>query len=292
MTKIRLTCNWCDDSALYERFKRCYISKYNSDSNIIFTDSSEYDWLVIINHPQYPINFPKERTIGVIMEPTWTTHYQLKYILEKYCKHIISHKKETNSQYIFYPGLLPYHFDYNAGENLDYYIENTFSKNKKCSMVVSYSETTPHPSCIYKQRTNFAKLILESDLDIDIYGNGWENSGIKDSRIKGQIKNKKDALLDYNFSIAIENCVEENYFTEKITDCILTNTASIYFGCPNIKKYITNNVFALSHLNDLNELKQILTSNSTLLNYNKKEHAQKYNLYTAIKQYIIKTNNI
>lgn len=286
MNKVKLTCNWCEDNVLFERFNRCYISKYNRDPDIEFTNSLEWDWLVIINHPRNHIIFPKEKTIGVIMEPSWTGHYQLRYLLENYCNHIISHKKELNSKYIFYPGLLPYHFDYNEGNNLDYYIDNTFLKQKKCSMVVSYSETNSHPSCIYKQRTDFAKQILQTDLDIDIYGNGWENSGITDSRLKGQINNKKDALLDYKFSIAIENCVEENYFTEKITDCLLTNTTPIYYGCPNIEKYITNGAYKLSHLNNLDELKDILYKDTALTYPNKKVHAEKYNLYTAIKQYI------
>lgn len=291
MNKVKLTCNWCEDNILFERFKRCYISKYNNDPEVEFTNSSKYDWLVIINHPRGHINFPKEKTIGVIMEPSWTGHYQLKYLLENYCNHIISHKKELNSKYIFYPGLLPYHFDYNEGENLDYYIENTFPKRKKCSIIVSYSENNPHSNCIYKQRTDFAKQILQTNLDIDVYGNGWENSGITDPRLKGQINNKKNALLDYKFSIAIENCVEENYFTEKITDCLLTDTVPIYYGCPNIEKYITNTVHKLSHLNNLNELTDILNKDEIVPSYDKTIHAKKYNLYTAIKQYI-KTINV
>lgn len=288
MIKIKLTCSWCDDNVLYERFKRCYISEYNFDPDIQFTNSSEYDWLVIINHPQYHINFPKEKTIGIIMEPSWSGHYQMRYLLEKYCKYILSHKKEETSQYIFYPGLLPYHFDYHDGENLDYYINTTFTKTKKCSMIVSYNDINTHPACIYKQRTNFAKLILQTDLDIDIYGNGWENSGITDQRIKGTIKNKKEGLLDYKFSIGIENCVEENYFTEKITDCILSNTIPIYYGCPNIKQYISD-IQELTNLDNTEQLIQILNSDSdkTISNFNKKQHATKFNLYSALKKYIL-----
>ena len=280
--KVRLTCNWCSDEALYERFQRCYVSSLNS-SNIQFTASEEYDWLVIINHPSRHIEFPKEKTIGIIMEPSWTGHYNMRHILETYCNHILSHKKETSSQYIFYPGLLPYHFDYNEGENIDYYINSYFNKTKKCSMIVSYNETIPHPECLYKQRTDFAKLILQSDLDIDIYGNNWDTSGINDQRIKGPILNKKDALLDYEFSIAIENSVETNYFTEKITDCVLTDTTPIYYGCENISQFIDSS-YNLSNLSNIIELQTFLQCKPKP--QNKQILATKYNLYNAIEKYI------
>jgi hypothetical protein len=288
MVNVKLTCSWCDDETLYKRFKRCYLSEYNFDTNIQFTNSNKFDWLVVINHPRYHINFPKEKTIGVIMEPSWTKHYELKYTLEQSCKHILSHKKESSSQYIYYPGLLPYHMDYNGGKNLDYYINTTFKKTKKCSMVVSYNQSNPHDDCIYVKRTNFAKQILNTDLDIDIYGNEWENSGIKDSRIKGQVSNKKDALIDYEFSIAIENCLERDYFTEKITDCILTDATPIYYGCPDIEQFF-NSQYVLSNLNDTSELIKILRQSNS--KQTKKLLATKFNLYVAICKYIKQNAN-
>jgi hypothetical protein len=284
MIRVKLTCSWCDDETLYKRFKRCYISKHNINPDIVFTDSANYDWLVIINHPRYHITFPKQKTLGVIMEPSWTEHYKLRYLLENYCQHILCHKKQQNSQYIYYPGLLPYHLDYSQGENLDYYLNQTFTKTKKCSMVVSYNEINPHRDCLYVQRTNFAKQILQTDLNIDIYGNNWDNSGINDQRIKGQILNKKDALIDYEFSIAIENCIEEGYFTEKITDCILTDTTPIYYGCMEIQKHFSS-LYALSTLQNITELKSIL--NKPLLKQKKEILATKFNLYTAICKYIL-----
>jgi hypothetical protein len=282
--KVKLTCNWCSDEALYERFTRCYVSEHNFNSDIQFTNSNTYDWLVIINAPRYKINFPKEKTLGVIMEPTWSPAHQMRPTLEYYCNHILFHKKTDNSQYIFHPGLLPYHFDYEVGNNLDYYINTKFlSKTKKCSMVVTYNDNNIHPECLYKQRVNFAKLILKTNLDVDIYGTGWDTCGILDQRIKGQLINKKNGLLDYEFSIAIENCVEQGFFTEKISDCILTDSTPIYFGCPDIDLYL-NNICKLTHLNDTTELASIL--NTKPLEQHKTIFATKYNLYSAITKYI------
>mmetsp|Transcript_3280 Transcript_3280/g.6506 ORF Transcript_3280/g.6506 Transcript_3280/m.6506 type:complete len:447 (-) Transcript_3280:263-1603(-) len=44
-------------------------------------------------------------------------------------------------------------------------------------------------------------------------------------------------LFDVQFHIAIENIVQDDYFTEKILDCFLTCTVPVYVGCPNIGKY-------------------------------------------------------
>ena len=287
MKKIRLTCSWCDDKTLYERFTRVYLSKYNYNKSFQFTIENNFDYLVIINGPTYNINFPKEKTLGIIMEPYNSPTVKLyKPYLEQLCKHILWHYEVDQPQYIFYPGLLPYHMDYNEGKPLDYYIDSAFKKTKLCSFIVSYNENNSFPNSIYKQRVNFAKQILNTNLDIDIYGNNWEQANIKDSRIKGTLKNKKDGLIDYKFSIAIENCIEEGYFTEKITDCILTNTFPIYYGCPGIEKYF-NNVYKLPNLDDIISLQEILALNNNYIS-NKKIMSEKYNLFTAITKYFTK----
>ena len=50
-------------------------------------------------------------------------------------------------------------------------------------------------------------------------------------------------LEKYKYSIAIENCCKENYFSEKFTDCILSWTIPIYYGCPNIDKYFSKDCY-------------------------------------------------
>lgn len=41
----------------------------------------------------------------------------------------------------------------------------------------------------------------------------------------------------FQFSIVIECSKQNNYFTEKLIDCLLTKTIPIYWGCPNIGHY-------------------------------------------------------
>ena len=291
--KIKLTCNWCDDQSLYERFKRVYISELNFHPDFTFTNSNDYDFLVVINYPHYEINFPKERTLGVIMEPTWRPEFTESILLKKICRHILYHKQQDDPQYLQVSGLLPFHFDYSEGENLDYYINKSFlkSKNKLCSIIVSYyDENNAHSyfkqslDCLYLQRMNFVKEILKTDLDIDIYGNNWDYSSFNDTRIKGSLQNKKDGLIDYTYSVAIENCAERGYFTEKITDCILTDTIPIYYGCPDITKFFFD-IPILPNLSDISHVKSILKGNLYKPFKNKKILATNYNLYSAIVKY-------
>lgn len=62
--------------------------------------------------------------------------------------------------------------------------------------------------------------------EIDFYGRGFNEIG-----------NKEEGLVDYMFSIAIENASYETYFTEKIQDCFATGTIPIYYGSPDIGKF-------------------------------------------------------
>ena len=39
------------------------------------------------------------------------------------------------------------------------------------------------------------------------------------------------------FSISIESTQEENYFSEKLIDCLVTKTIPVYWGCPNISDF-------------------------------------------------------
>ena len=68
---------------------------------------------------------------------------------------------------------------------------------------------------------------------LDLFGNGSPNP----------IEYKEEALVDYMFTIVIENVSDKNYFTEKIIDPLLTGTIPIYWGCPNIDNYFNMSGF-------------------------------------------------
>ena len=54
------------------------------------------------------------------------------------------------------------------------------------------------------------------------------------------VQSKKDAL-DYMFHLAIENCREEGYFSEKLMDCFMAYSIPIYYGDPLIGQIFDSN---------------------------------------------------
>ena len=59
---------------------------------------------------------------------------------------------------------------------------------------------------------------------------------------------KSNALLDYHYSIALENFYNEKLISEKITDCILCWTMPLYWGnsCTNL--YLPEKSFHLINI--------------------------------------------
>jgi hypothetical protein len=51
------------------------------------------------------------------------------------------------------------------------------------------------------------------------------------------IGSDKSPLFDSQYYICIENIKRDNWFTEKLIDCLHTKTVPIYYGCPNIEKW-------------------------------------------------------
>lgn len=61
---------------------------------------------------------------------------------------------------------------------------------------------------------------------LDIYGRGYN-----------AIATKTIALRDYRYSVVIESCQLDGYFSEKIIDCLCQGTVPIYWGCSDIGDY-------------------------------------------------------
>jgi len=140
-------------------------------------------------------------------------------------------------------------------------------KTKNTSMIFSWKNWTQG----HNIRHGIYNMFKECGR-IDFFGSGCSYP----------INLKIDALRDYRFSIAIENSIESDYFTEKLLDCFLTGTVPIYWGTRNIVKYFDANGFIF--INDENELLDIIDTLTEEL-YNSKMEAIQKNFETA-KKYI------
>lgn len=109
--------------------------------------------------------------------------------------------------------------------------------------------------------------------------NRTDSNGYSSTLHDGIIPNDdKSIIFKLQFSIIVENCVQEGYFSEKIVDCLLTKTIPIYFGCPNIDLFFNSRgILKFNNIDELIEIINKLTEDT----YNKLIHEIEENFVKA-----------
>jgi len=105
-------------------------------------------------------------------------------------------------------------------------IDYNFPKTKACSLIASGKQDLKG----HKLRHQIVAWVREKGSDVDVLGRGFSPFELK-----------QEGLLPYHYSVVIENVQEDDYFTEKLLDCLLCNTLPIYWGAPNIGDYFDLN---------------------------------------------------
>lgn len=104
-------------------------------------------------------------------------------------------------------------------------------RNKFCAAVITNNKTTDG------FRMKFINE-LEKYKSIDMGGKYKNNVG-------GPVKNKKQFLTSYKFSISIENSEGDGYLTEKIVDSFYSGTIPIFYGDYMLDEYINPKTYIL-----------------------------------------------
>jgi len=230
-------------------FFRQTLEGKGSLQNIEFTNNNQDADVHIVGTWVDKIDDIKGKNIIYIQQEPPEVRLPNKDILD-YSNLVISpFNIEHDVEQIIAPPVLQWTYDINVElkENIGHVFSNTDSnanlenilyasppeKKLLCSMIVSKKSFVQG----HKDRLNFTADIMDHFKNkIDYYG-----FGIK------ELKNKRDAIDPYLFSIAIENSQHENYWTEKIADVYLGHTMPIYHGCKNI-----NNFFPSKSLVNIN----------------------------------------
>jgi len=158
-------------------------------------------------------------------------------------------------------------------ENLDFHN----LKKEKLLTVICWNKIRSHKKELYIERIRamdwFNRYHPE---DIDIYGMGWEKGVLRKfywpflgipfsmriihllekigplhtlfrrplKNYKGVVESKKEILGKYRFLLCYENAKDiPGYITEKIFHCFFAGCVPIYWGAPDIGKYIPENCF-------------------------------------------------
>jgi len=282
--KVKFFANYDRSVDLLKRF----IANYPiNDDRLKFTLSDDYDCAVVFNRADEPIK-TGSKIITVIQEPSWSpAHGNLEFL--KHSDVLLIHDRDLfertkgiklGGTVIESPAFMFYH------DHVEHkFFEKTavFTKERKLSVIMSGLNFN-HAN--YKKRINLLRRILQSDLEIDIYG---KYLSIDDRRYKGFLDNKFTGLLPYEYSIAIENSNERNYITEKFVDCLLCNTVPIYNGAPNVGDVYDDRYFKTIDLDSstiIDDIKQIISQPALGSVVNKEVYFSKFNLYTKLTEII------
>ncbi|MFZ4796006.1 MAG: glycosyltransferase family 10 domain-containing protein [Bacteroidia bacterium] len=193
------------DIKLYKHIDIAY-DQYDFDGITLFTD--QYIYSDIVDKVKSKIK------IAWLLEPKVINPniYNISNIQNKF-DYIFTHDSNLlnlNNKYKF----VPVGGCWIPGENIKIH-----NKTKLISHILSNKFLT--------ENHNLRKKIYEQyNKNIDCFG-GYCNP----------VETIDLALNEYKFSICIENCSVENYFTEKIINCFATGTVPIYCGCINIGHY-------------------------------------------------------
>jgi len=111
-----------------------------------------------------------------------------------------------------------------------------YKKSKLISVIASNKNWTVG----HKYRLNTINKYKDK---IDVYGRGFK-----------PIDKKEEGLKDYMFSFAFENCIQDDYMSEKVLDCFQTGTIPIYYGTKNIVNYFNRDGIIFIEEFDINKL--------------------------------------
>lgn len=251
--KIRIFSSFCDSQNckfVFERLCETHLlENYGPDKDIYITTENDYTHVIIMNTamPNINPNIPKKNIVGLAFEPPFflgLSNQFIEYANKNINKYFIGDKCQLPEPFIE-------HYGYMWHMTPLTYIP---IKTKLISIIFSEKQQTNG----HQYRNKLVQQILRTNLPIDIYGRGCRYySG--DQRIKGEFQ-ELEPYESYQFHICIENLRTNHYFSEKITNPLLSGTIPIYLGCNNIDNYFPDMVIRLSSdlSEDINTLKTIV----------------------------------
>ena len=210
-----------------------YTNNENNFDNITIDYDKPADNYIIMNYPHTNAKYESNKTILFYNEPLQTRNRWKNW-----------EKKETFMYNSKEKNLTGWSLNMNYNELLTKPLLKT--RDKYISTITSDLSTFAG----HKLRLNFLKYLDNindnyNNIIPHIYGKTTKTNSplLRLNNYKGKVRYKDIGLVSYKYHFACENSCEKNYFTEKITDAILSESLCFYYGCPNIKSYIPEESF-------------------------------------------------
>lgn len=216
---------------------------------------------------------PPENVILFTAEPPAVRSYSTSFV-DQFSAVVTCQPTLRHRRVIHAPPPLPWYMDACYEDLTSRIIE----KSQDLMMIVSNKQmTTGH-----RQRYAFAlKLKAHFGDNLELYGRGIR-----------EVNDKWEVQSPARFAVCIENSRFPDYFSEKITDCFLTETFPFYDGCPNISAYFPKGSLAHIDIEDfagsIRKIEAILSDSSyysthlPLIREAKERYLRKYSLFALL----------
>tara|TARA_R110000751_G_scaffold105046_4_gene200878 strand:+ start:98372 stop:99340 length:969 start_codon:yes stop_codon:yes gene_type:complete len=228
-------------------------------NDITFTEEEvdECDFLVILDYPKSDVTVKvnPNHILHICLEPANEISKYRQYANKQ--SSIVFNQIQEGGKYLKSQPALPWHLD----KDYDFFKKlkaEDLNKEDKIVWVTSNQRT----SVQHNQRMDFLDSISKLPF-INLYGRGIK-----------EVDSKWDVMQSAKYAIAYENFKNPFNWTEKISDCFLSYTVPLYFGCDRIEDYFPKEAIIQidpkdKHIKQF--LKEIVHSN----NYNQKIEALK-----------------
>lgn len=192
----------------------------------------------------------KDPAIVILQEPRSIEHLGYEFVEkhpEKF-KYIFSH----DSKILKLPNALLFNWG-------TIWCTADVPKTKKISMVSSDKACCE----LHKVRIGLANYFDTHDLGVECFGTFRGNPADYTSAY--------DAHAEFKFAIAMENYIDDYWYTEKILNCFSTKTVPIYYGARNIKKLF--NPDGIIQVNDWHDIPELVKNLDVDAEYKKRKAA-------------------
>lgn len=212
----------------------------------VFEPVPEADYLIVLNYPLEDVSMRVRQggKVLVMQEPPYPRNEYYKLFF-KYFDVVVSHfSAKAKKNQLLIPPFLPWLVD----GSYDYFLNNDFYSDKNHSSPVWVtSNALVNPG--HQPRLDFISFLQERKFPFELWGRGFR-----------AIEDKFEVFRSAKYTIAVENYIDKDYFTEKIIDPILMGCHVFYAGCPNLNKYLPEGSFTHIDLSNFEKSIQLMQS--------------------------------
>ena len=276
---VRIVKNWSNPYI----FRQTPRSSGVWDGIRFFEEDLPSDYVIVLNTPldNTRIECPSENVWLIIQEPSNEETCWLHNDGKQYARIYTTDSAQRGTRIVYSQPALPWHVD----KDYDFLKKvGPAEKDKTLSWITSSKKNTAG----HRDRMTFLEA-LNSKVSFDLFGRGFT-----------PINDKWDGLAYHKYSVAVENYSSPYYWTEKISDCFLSWTMPIYYGCTKITEYFPPESLLQIDIKDTNAI-EIITDvihsdrwkkNIDAIEYARNKILDEYQIFPFLKSEIDKHHNV